>query len=593
MIRPKEMDPVTRIHKAKREEKFFEFKKTPYKEDDVGELIRLLKRAGYTAKGKKAFDENGNHKGFKCSAKCCPDLFAWGHNKRLEGWVEDRCNIDPYGYHKTYLDCQNLDACYKQIFREALEEYNRTRRNDRKIKNYLTHILQDQRRGTMKSKSTTDNSRKPMYEFEFQIGKRDNRLDTETSIFLLDKFIREWLPAHYPNLVPIGIYLHADEYTIDPVTGQRLDGSVHVHFDFVPVCHALNAEEKTDEKKWKAEEKKKAMAEAQKKGLEFDEKKFKNEWSKKRVQKYGKALDRGMKLQSSLSGACNEMGFWTQGKITAQIQMEEAIRQDLLDFVEGYGIKVDRSIETDRDEEVSIQEYKDRENNKAILAASKEILEYNKRLEEQNLHAAEQNEKVAKANSEKEQKLEIRQKEIEAEKAAAEKLADEIAPYKNRIDSLVEDEKSLITRESNLAEKESEYFRKLDDLKNKSDKNHQDKTANEKRSKELDEKSESLSALETDLKVQQKEISEEQKINSDNAKQNERNLDMVKAKLADYKKVEFDHYYMKRNLETDNLITTSFDQIEKQIVDECRNGNMTLSESVHHAAESFGKNAGR
>lgn len=84
-------------------------------------------------------------------------------------------------------------------------------------------------------------------------------------------------------------------------------------------------------------------------------------------------------------------------------------------FVEGYGIKIDRLIDTERDEEVSIQEYKNRENNKAIIEANKKILEYNKKLEEQNLHVVEQNEKVVKENSENAQKLEAKKKRIETE----------------------------------------------------------------------------------------------------------------------------------------------------------------------------------
>lgn len=36
--------------------------------------------------------------------------------------------------------------------------------------------------------------------------------------------------------------------------------------------------------------------------------------------------------------------------------MEEAVRADLMNLAESYGIKIDRTIDTERDEVVSIQE---------------------------------------------------------------------------------------------------------------------------------------------------------------------------------------------------------------------------------------------
>lgn len=179
------------------------------------------------------------------------------------------------GFHKTYLDFGNLEQCYKTVFGKALEEYNsKQTRSDRKIKNYLQKILEDERRGTMKKSNNVDNSRKPVYEFIFQIGKRDNRLDTQKSIEILEKFVLEWMPTHYPNLHPVCITLHADEYTFDPITKQKLDGSVHVHFDYIPIAHCLTKEEQQKENKMRKELESEARTAAALRGEIFDKKKF-------------------------------------------------------------------------------------------------------------------------------------------------------------------------------------------------------------------------------------------------------------------------------------------------------------------------------
>lgn len=99
-----------------------------------------------------------------------------------------------------------------------------------------------------------------------------------------------------PNIVPIGIYLHNDEFSIDEETLQKVFSPVHIHFDYVYVAHL------------------------------------------------GKSLKTGMELQCSMSGALAEMGFVTaKGKGTAQQQFEEAVRHDLQDFAEERGIKIDRT----------------------------------------------------------------------------------------------------------------------------------------------------------------------------------------------------------------------------------------------------------
>lgn len=80
-----------------------------------------------------------------------------------------------------------LEQCYEKIFGEALEEYNKNqKRKDRQINNYLTKILEDKRSDSMKSKTSVDNSRKPVYEFIFQVGKRDRKVDKQKSIEVLE-----------------------------------------------------------------------------------------------------------------------------------------------------------------------------------------------------------------------------------------------------------------------------------------------------------------------------------------------------------------------------------------------------------------------
>lgn len=151
-----------------------------------------------------------------------------------------------------------------------------------------------------------------------------------------------------------------------------------MHFDFIPVAHELTKEERQEESCWRTELEIQKKKECVEKGIVYDKKAFDSQdWEMMRAQKFGKALRDEMKLQSSLSGACCEMGFRTKGKLTAQIQMEEAIRTDLLDMAESFGIEVNRDIEINRDETVSIDEYKVWEDNKKILEGIESTRNYN------------------------------------------------------------------------------------------------------------------------------------------------------------------------------------------------------------------------
>lgn len=173
--------------------------------------------------------------------------YARGHNIRDPNYVEDKKHIDSEGHHETLLDMRPIEKCYDEIFSEPLEEYNsRQTRKDRRIDNYLTHILQDKRRGSMKKNASVDNSRKANYGFIFEIGNRDHQIDRELANEILKKHATERMPERFPNLKAVCVALHDDEYTINPVTQERIDSAPHVHFDYVPIAHCLTDEEKED-----------------------------------------------------------------------------------------------------------------------------------------------------------------------------------------------------------------------------------------------------------------------------------------------------------------------------------------------------------
>ena len=177
----------------------------------------------------------------------------------------------------------------------------------------------------------------------------------------------------------------------------------------------LQQRKQEEEKKWRAELETKAREEAKAKGEKFSKTKFdEQDWEMLRVQKFGKALQKGMLLQSSMSGACAEMGFRTKGKLTAQIQMEEDIRTALLDFTESYGIKVNREVDKNRDEEVSIDAYKIREDNKKLLEQIQQDLEKETAIKKEN-------QKSLEDISVREENV----KNLEVEKADAERKSQE------------------------------------------------------------------------------------------------------------------------------------------------------------------------
>lgn len=274
--------------------------------------------------------------GYKAMCHCRP-IIRRLHNLRDPKIVNAEKHIDSNRPHETILDCGTLDQCYEQIFGEAVKKYNaKQKRKDRRIENYLETVLNDKRQGKHKNLKA-DGSRKPAYEMVIQIGNRDNRPDDEKTSAVLKDFCTH-LIEKYRNIVPIGIYLHNDEFSIDEETGQKIYSPVHIHFDFVYVGHL------------------------------------------------GKSLKTGMELQCSMSGALSEMGFiTTKGKGTAQTQFEESCRHDLQDFAEQHGMKIDRTPgekHSHQEKPVYQQKKENQKKEKRLLEKEQQIEKDTKNLDE-------------------------------------------------------------------------------------------------------------------------------------------------------------------------------------------------------------------
>ena len=326
--------------------------------------------------------------GYKAMCHCRP-IIQRLHNKRDPKIVSSEKHIDLSRPHETILDCGTLEKCYKQIFDEAVKKYNaKQKRKDRRIENYLGSILNDKRQGKHKNLKA-DGSRKPAYEMIIQLGNRDNRPDDEKASRVLKDFCN-FLIKKYPNIVPIGIYLHNDEFSIDEETHLKVFSPVHIHFDYVYVAHL------------------------------------------------GKSLKTGMDLQCSMSGALAEMGFITaKGKGTAQQQFEESVRHDLQDFAEQHGIKIDRTPgekhshkEKPVYQQMKENEKKEREiteREKVVERGEAPLLKKQEQLDEQkkeidqkskNAEQALQNAQIIQAENKKESKtLKLEQNDLERDKS--------------------------------------------------------------------------------------------------------------------------------------------------------------------------------
>lgn len=298
---------------------------------------------------------NADFMGYKAMCHCRP-IIKREHNKREQRIVQAEKHIDLTRPHETILDLGDLDTCYQKIFGTAVENFNaKQKRKDRRINNYLQKILNDNRHGVHKNKKA-DGSRKPAYEMIIQLGNRDNKPNEEKTTEVLKSFC-DFIPKKYPNIVPIGIYLHNDEFSVDEETRERINSPCHIHFDFVYIAHL------------------------------------------------GKSLKTGMELQSSMSGALAEMGFVTRkGKGTAQTQFEEAVRHDLQDFAQQRGILIDRSpgVKHRHDEKDVYQKKRENEKKEKKLHQREELFYREVKKEQEKLNKERQQIEKDKARTESE-----------------------------------------------------------------------------------------------------------------------------------------------------------------------------------------------
>lgn len=114
---------------------------------------------------------------------------------------------------------KDIRQAYKEIFGEALEEYNsKQQRADRRIGDYYDHI--------QKSK----NGEKLFYEDVVQWGEKEDFKEPETRQRAKEALVKyvEGFEARNPNLKISGAYIHMDE------------ASPHLHLDYIPVAHGYS-----------------------------------------------------------------------------------------------------------------------------------------------------------------------------------------------------------------------------------------------------------------------------------------------------------------------------------------------------------------
>lgn len=135
------------------------------------------------------------------------------HNIRNEKVCSKEEHIDLSKVHEIWYD-KPIREFYKETFGEALKEYNdKQNREDRKIKDYYTHVKNDKKKHTC-------------YEMIIGVYNQDEieACSEEMGKEIMREFVDNW-EVRNPNLHLIGAYYHADE-----------EGQPHVHIDYVPVA---------------------------------------------------------------------------------------------------------------------------------------------------------------------------------------------------------------------------------------------------------------------------------------------------------------------------------------------------------------------
>ncbi len=523
--------------------------------------------------------------GWRVTALCRP-IYSLGHNMRLPEYVETQKHIDPEREHKVLLNMGDEREAFNKIFGEAIEKYNKKqKRADRRITDYYQKILDDERAGKHKNPKATS-ERKTCYEFQFYIGNRESHCPDKKAEKILRTYITKILPRKFPNFIPINITMHNDEYSFDR-KNNRMESPLHFHVVGVFVAHALTPEEAEEEKKYREKCKEIKKKESERKGIIWDEKEWKKkDWRKGMIKRYGKSLEKGMELQTSMSAACNEMGFFTQkGRNTAQQQFEEAVRKDLMDFAEEMGVKINRTKGySHKHKEKSI--YKKEQDNIALekeLAAREAVLqarelqlqnriddfdyqiqniedkelELKKKEEEQQKREENLNKLTADLQfeqnyvkkqkieyAEKETALNLKEKSLERQKAYLEKQSEN---QREREKKIQQGEAPYLEREKELLEEKREIFKQNQEL-------------NQKR-KELQEYDEELKVR--DAKVKQKEHEANKKLTE--ISHEEQNLqDQIKVAspmLIEVKKWEME---FKNNGESIKWAQNEFERFQKE-----------------------------
>lgn len=384
---------------------------------------------------------NNNFAGWRVTASCKPK-YSLGHNIRLSDYInnQEKKHIDLSRPHKVLLYMGNEKEMYEKIFGESIKKYNeKQKRKDRKITDYLQQVMDDKRRGIHKS-IKANAERKPLYEFHFYIGNRDSHCPDEIAEKVLTAFVTKVLPKKFPNFVLTCIAVHNDEYSFDR-KGNRIESPLHLHVDGVFVAHALSDEELKEEKEFRKKCKELKKLELEKQGIEWDEEKWKQkDWRKGMIARYGKSLEKGMELQTSMSAACAEMGFFTEKeKGTAQQQFEEAIRHELMDFAESMGININRTkgykhSHVDKDIYVHEKENAEREqelNEKEEVLKAKEILLQNQ-IDDFD-YKIEHLEELEKQNAYKKNELDEKEKMLNQEIEKVEKQKNENYKLKEKL----------------------------------------------------------------------------------------------------------------------------------------------------------------
>ena len=391
--------------------------------------------------------------GYKCSFHVDTDkVIHYEHNIRDSKLIKHEKHIDPTKFSEVSLDLGHLDKAYETIFGEAMKEYNEHQRKDRRIKSYLELIRKDARRGKHLNQKA-DGSRKPAYEAVIQIGCAENQPDPEKTFKILKLFVEKWIPEHYPNIKPILIAYHGDEFYVDKKTKQKLPSGFHCHLDYIYVAHCLTDEEYKQEMEYREKCKEIKKAELESKGIAWDEKKWKEkDWREDMVRRTGKSLTKGMSIQASMTSALLEMGFKTGNGTTAQIQFEEQVRHDLQDFAESMGLKIDRTPgEKHKHDEKSVYQEK-KELKKAQQKFQKEKEDFQKekenfRKEKEELNKArflvnkqiKENLQITEQNKKKEDELSKQTEFIKSKQALVnsfENISDEVTKNQLSIDKI-------------------------------------------------------------------------------------------------------------------------------------------------------------